>query len=159
VNTALEIRIADGAHVDHIKITGPGSGALHLSSLMASVGAHARFNAFLFNCGAEVVRNQVFVRIAGEDSIIGLRGASLLSGRQHADAALVIDHVARACTSREVFKTVLDDESHGVFQGKIVVRPYAQKTDGRMASHALLLSEKAEADNKPELEIFADDVQ
>src|SRR5439155_1155970 len=83
------------------------------------------------------------------------RGASLLSGHQHADATLVIDHVAGASTSREVFKTVLDGESRGVFQGKIVVRPYAQKTDARMASHALLLSENAEADNKPELEIFA----
>src|SRR5205085_12473321 len=74
VNTALEIRIADRAHVDHIKITGAGSGALHLSSLMVSVGAHARFNEFLFTCGAEAVRNQIFVRIVGEESIIGLRG-------------------------------------------------------------------------------------
>ena len=64
-----------------------------------------------------------------------------------------------ACISREVFKTVLDDESRGVFQGKIIVRPHAQKTDAKMATHALLLSETAEADNKPELEIFADDVQ
>ncbi len=159
VNTALEIRIAERAHVDHIKITGAGSGTLHLSSLMVSVGTHARFNAFLFTCGAEIVRNQMFVRIAGEEAIVGLRGASLLSGRQHADSTVVVDHVASAGTSREVFKTVLDDESRGVFQGKIVVRPYAQKTDGRMASHALLLSENAEANNKPELEIYADDVQ
>src|SRR5712671_6951346 len=86
VNTALEIRIADGAHVDHIKTTGAGSGALHLSSSMVSVGAHARFNAFLFTCGAEVVRNQLFVRITGEGAIVGLRGASLLSRHQHADA-------------------------------------------------------------------------
>ena len=63
------------------------------------------------------------------------------------------------CQSREVFKTVLDDESRGIFQGKIIVRPGAQKTDAKMASHALMLSEEAEADNKPELEIFADDVQ
>ena len=159
VNTALEIRIADAAHVDHIKITGAGSGAVHLSSLMVSVGAHARFNAFLFTCGAEVVRNQVFVRITGEEAIVALRGASLLSGHQHTDTTLIVDHVASNCTSREVFKTVLDDNSRGIFQGKIVVRPYAQKTDGRMATHALLLSENAEASNKPELEIFADDVQ
>jgi Fe-S cluster assembly protein SufD len=159
VNAMLEIRIADGAHVDHIKITGAGSGALHLSSLMVSVGAHARFNEFLFTCGAQVVRNQVFVRITGEQAIVALRGASLLSGHQHTDTTLIVDHVASNCTSREVFKTVLDDESRGVFQGKIVVRPYAQKTDGRMASHGLLLSENAEAYNKPELEIFADDVQ
>jgi Fe-S cluster assembly protein SufD len=71
----------------------------------------------------------------------------------------VVDHAAPGCESREVFKSVLDGESRGVFQGKIVVRPEAQKTDGRMMTQALLLSDNAEADNKPELEIFADDVQ
>jgi Fe-S cluster assembly protein SufD len=71
----------------------------------------------------------------------------------------VADHAVANCQTREVFKTVLDDESRGVFQGKIIVRPHAQKTDAKMASHALLLSEEAEADNKPELEIYADDVQ
>jgi len=71
----------------------------------------------------------------------------------------VAEHAAAECTSREVFKSVLDEESRGIFQGKIIVRPGAQKTDAKMASHALMLSEEAEADNKPELEIFADDVQ
>jgi Fe-S cluster assembly protein SufD len=101
----------------------------------------------------------VFVRFAGEGTIAGIRGASLLKGRQHADTTLVADHVVPDCTSREVFKSVLDGESRGVFQGKIIVRPHAQQTDAKMATHALLLSETAEADNKPELEIFADDVQ
>jgi Fe-S cluster assembly protein SufD len=72
---------------------------------------------------------------------------------------MVVDHDAVGCQAREVFKSVLDDESRGIFQGKIVVKPRAQKTDAKMASHALMLSEEAEADNKPELEIFADDVQ
>ena len=72
---------------------------------------------------------------------------------------MVVDHAAMGCQSREVFKTVLDDESRGIFQGKIIVQPGAQKTDAKMASHALMLSEEAEADNKPELEIYADDVQ
>ena len=72
---------------------------------------------------------------------------------------MVVDHAAVGGQSREVFKSVLDDESRGVFQGKIVVRPGAQQTDAKMASHALMLSEEAEADHKPELEIFADDVQ
>jgi Fe-S cluster assembly protein SufD len=97
--------------------------------------------------------------LAGEGTIAGVRGATLLRGRQHADTTLVADHAAGDCTSREVFKSVLDDESRAVFQGKIIVRPHAQKTDAKMATHALLLSELAEADNKPELEIFADDVQ
>jgi len=159
VNTVLELKVGDEAHVDHIKITGDGAGALHVSTLMAAIGAHARFNAFLFTTGGAVVRNQAFVRFDGEGTIAGIRGASLLKGRQHADTTLVADHATADCTSREVFKSVLDEEGRSVFQGKIIVRRHAQKTDAKMATHALLLSETAEADNKPELEIFADDVQ
>jgi Fe-S cluster assembly protein SufD len=159
VNAALEIEVADEAHVDHIKITGEGAGALHVSSLMAAVGAHARFNEFLFTTAATVVRNQLFIHFKGEGTVAGIRGATLLRERQHADATLVVDHTAGACISREVFKSVLDGESRGVFQGKIIVQPHAQKTDAKMSAHALLLSEEAEADSKPELEIFADDVQ
>jgi len=106
-----------------------------------------------------VVRSQLFLRFDGEGTVANIRGATLLKDRQHADITLVADHVAKGCQSREIFKSVLDGESRGVFQGKIIVRPKAQKTDGRMMTRALLLSETAEADNKPELEIFADDVQ
>ena len=159
VNAVLELKVGDAAHVDHIKITGEGAGALHVSSLMAAIGAHARFNEFLFTTGGGVVRNQAFVRFGGEGTVAGIRGATLLKGRQHADTTLVAEHAAAECTSREVFKSVLDEQGRSVFQGKIIVRPHAQKTDAKMATHALLLSETAEADNKPELEIFADDVQ
>jgi Fe-S cluster assembly protein SufD len=157
VNTALELDVADEAHVDHVKITGAGDP--HISTLVASIGARSRFNEFLFTTGGTVVRNQMFVRFAGPGTIAGLRGASLLKGDQHVDNTLFVEHAAEACTSRELFKCVLDGESRGVFQGKIIVRPGAQKTDAKMATHTLLLSETAEADNKPELEIFADDVQ
>ena len=109
--------------------------------------------------GAGVVRNQLFVRFDGEGTIAGIRGANLLKGREHSDVTLVADHAVGGSTSRELFKSVLDGEARAIFQGKIVVRPEAQKTDAKMATHALLLSEMAEADNKPELEIFADDVQ
>lgn len=159
VNTALELVVGDNAHVDHIKITSGPSDLVHISSLMAAIGANARFNDFAFNIGGGVVRNQTFVRFDGEGTHAGLRGASLLKGKQHVDSTLVVDHKAGGCQSREVFATVLDDESRGVFQGKIVVRQHAQKTDARMMTRALLLSDEAEADNKPELEIFADDVQ
>jgi Fe-S cluster assembly protein SufD len=159
VNAALELAVGEGAHVDHVKITGPGAGALHVSTLMAAIGAGARFNEFLFTSGAAVVRNQVFVRFDGAGTVAGIRGANLLKARQHADTTVIADHAVGGSTSRELFKSVLDDEGRSVFQGKIVVRPKAQKTDAKMATHALLLSETAEADNKPELEIFADDVQ
>jgi Fe-S cluster assembly protein SufD len=159
VNTALELRVGDEAHVDHVKLTAAGAGALHISTLMAAIGARARFNAFLFAAGASVVRNQVFVRFDGPGAVAGIRGASLLNDRQHVDTTLLADHATGGCTSRELFKSVIDGEARSVFQGKIIVRPGAQATDAKMASHALLLSDTAEADNKPELEIFADDVQ
>src|SRR5215472_11956395 len=135
VNTVLELKVGDEAHVDHIKITGAGAGALHVSTLMAAIGAHARFNEFLFTTGGAVVRNQAFVRFDGEGTIAGIRGASLLKGRQHADTTLVADHATADCTSREVFKSVLDEEGRSVFQGKIIVRRDAQKTDAKMATH------------------------
>ncbi|MFZ3225362.1 MAG: Fe-S cluster assembly protein SufD [Xanthobacteraceae bacterium] len=159
VNAALELFVGDKAHVDHVKIIGEGADALHVSTLAAAIGAHARFNAFSFTVGGAVVRNQLFLKFDGEGIVAGIRGATLLKGRQHADTTLVINHVAPGCQSREVFKTVLDDEAHGVFQGRIIVRRHAQRTDAKMMTRALLLSECAEADNKPELEIFADDVQ
>jgi Fe-S cluster assembly protein SufD len=159
VNAVLELVVGDEAHVDHVKLTGEGAGALHVWTMMASVGARARFNEFLFTTGGAVVRNQLFVRFDGEDTVAGIRGATLLKGAQHADVTLFADHAARACTSREMFKSVLDDSGRSVFQGKIIVRRGAQKTDARMATHALLLTDSAEADNKPELEIYADDVQ
>jgi Fe-S cluster assembly protein SufD len=159
INTALQIFAGDGAHADHVKVTREGDKALHISSLMADVGAHARFNTFLFTTGGAVTRNQLFLRFAGDETIASIRGATLLKGKQHADTTMVVDHAAVGCQSREVFKTVLDEQSRGIFQGKIIVQPGAQKTDAKMGSHALMLSEEAEADNKPELEIYADDVQ
>src|SRR5579884_398254 len=159
VNAALELFVGDQAHVDHLKIIAEGADALHVSTLAAAVGARARFNTFGFTAGGAVVRNQMFLNFDGEDTVAGIRGATLAKGRQHADTTLLASHVARGCLSREVFKTVLDGEAHGVFQGRIIVRPHAQKTDAKMMTQALLLSERAEADNKPELEIYADDVQ
>lgn len=159
VNAAVEMFVGDQAHVDHVKIIDEGADALHVSTLAAAIGAHARFNSFTFTAGGAVVRNQLFLKFDGEGTLAAIRGASLLKGRQHADTTLVANHIARDCQSREMFKTVLDGEAHGVFQGRIIVRPHAQKTDAKMMTQALLLSERAEADNKPELEIFADDVQ
>ncbi len=159
VNTALDFFVGDRARVEHVKVGGDGASALHIATLAATIGANVAFSDFTFTLGGEVTRNQLFVRCAGEGSTIGLRGANLLRACQHSDTTLVLDHAVPGCNSREVFKSVLDDESRGVFQGKIIVRAGAQKSDARMMTNALLLSDAAEADNKPELEIFADDVQ
>ena len=156
VNSVLELNVGEGARVDYVKTT--QTHGLHVGSLLAAIGARASFNSFGFNADAHLVRNQMFVRFAGEGTTAGIRGVTLGRGKDHIDTTLLIDHAAGHCESREQFRSVLDDESRGVFQGKIVVRPHAQKTDAKMMTRALLLSEEAEADNKPELEIFADDV-
>jgi Fe-S cluster assembly protein SufD len=159
VNNALELIVGDDAKVDHVKVGWEGSRALHISTLMTSLGARSEFNDLSFTTGGAVVRNQLHLRYAGEGAAATISGASLIKGRQHVDTTMVVDHAARGGTGRELFKSVLDGESHAVFQGKIIVRPGAQQTDARMMTRALLLSDAAEADNKPELEIFADDVQ
>jgi Fe-S cluster assembly protein SufD len=156
VNAAFELVVGDQAKVDYFKIT--QARALHVASLLAQIGAKATFNSFAYTADSTLVRNQNFVRFAGEHSHGGIRGANLLRGKEHVDSTLLIEHAAGHCESRERFKSVLDEQSHGVFQGKIVVQPHAQKTDAKMMTRALLLSDEAEADNKPELEIFADDV-
>ena len=156
---ALQVDVADRARLDHVKITGEGSAALHISTLEASIGTGASYRDFGFTIGGAVVRNQLFVKLAGEGAVANVHQGSLLAGRQHADTTLVVDHVAAGSQSREVFKAVVDDEARAVFQGRITVQPGAQQTDARMMARALLLSDEAVANCKPELEIFADDVQ
>lgn len=158
-NTMIEFELGKGAEVRHIRHEGAGDAALSLSTLGVRLGERAKFSSFSMVTGAAVSRHQMFLSLEGEDAAVSLNGATLLRARQHADATLVADHMAPGGTSRELFKAVIDDDARSVFQGKIIVRPGAQKTDGRMMSRALLLSDTAEADNKPELEIFADDVQ
>ena len=138
--------------------TREGDRTLHVATFAAEIGKGALVNDFTFTAGGAVTRNQIAMRMNGTNIHAGIRGATLLKGRQHADNTLVVDHAIGHCESRELFKAVLDGESRSVFQGKIIVQPHAQKTDAKMATHALLLSEEAEADAKPELEIFADDV-
>ena len=123
-----------------------------------SLGAHAHFNTFGLTSGGHVSRYQLTITCVGESSKVETNGVNLINGKQHADTTLFMDHAVPHCASREIFRAVVDDRAHSVFQGRIIVRPDAQKTDAKMMTRALLLSDDAEADNKPELEIFADDV-
>ncbi len=159
VNSVVQLVVGDEAQVDHFKITREGNAAVHVATLLANIGARVKFNELGFTAGGAVVRNQLFVLLAGEGTEANLRGLSLLADRQHADTTLAVDHAAAGSQSREIFKSVVDDEARAVFQGKIAVRQQAQQTDAKMMTRALLLSDSAEADGKPELEIFADDVQ
>lgn len=157
-NLVVEFDVANGAHLEHVRVNASGKDAIALATAGVRLGRGATFASTIMSTGAAASRQQVFVTFAGEGSRADIRGATLLRGTQHCDSTLVIDHAKAGCVSRETFKTVLDGDSRGVFQGKTIVRPHAQKTDGKMASHAILLSDGSEMDNKPELEIFADDV-
>jgi Fe-S cluster assembly protein SufD len=158
-NSVVELSLGDAAKVVHLRGAAHHEGAIVLATLAAELGARAELDSVALAMTGAVLRQQSFVRFGGADARASLNGGMLLRDRQHADATLVVDHAAPGGVSRELFRTVADDHSTGVFQGKIVVRKDAQKTDGRMASNAVLLAEGAAMNNKPELEIFADDVQ
>jgi Fe-S cluster assembly protein SufD len=158
-NDVVELIAGDRTTVRHIRLNAEGDKALALSTLAAKVGAEAEFFSINLVAGAAVSRHQVFAVLAGENTKARINGTTMIKGGQHADSTLVVEHAAPHCESRELFKTVIDGDSTGVFQGKIIVPHHAQKTDGRMMSAAILLSEGGTMNNKPELEIFADDVQ
>jgi Fe-S cluster assembly protein SufD len=158
VHDSLLLSIGDGARLDHVRLVEDGREAFNISSAVVTVGARAHFNSFGMTSGSHVSRYQAVIACAGEGARVETNGVNLLNGRQHADTTLFLDHAVPNCSSREVFRAVLDDRGHSVFQGRIMVRPKAQKTDAKMMTRALLLSDEAEADNKPELEILADDV-
>ncbi|WP_298363510.1 Fe-S cluster assembly protein SufD [uncultured Bradyrhizobium sp.] len=154
----LVVAIGDNARFDHVRLVEDSADAFNISSATISLGAHAHFNTFGLTSGGHVSRYQLTITCAGEGSKVETNGVNLINGKQHADTTLFMDHAVPHCASREIFRAVVDDRAHSVFQGRIIVRPDAQKTDAKMMTRALLLSDDAEADNKPELEIFADDV-
>ena len=157
-SAVTEVKLADKSAIQHVKLQREAIETIHLSVWLAGVGADARYNAFQLSAGAELARNQLYVGFDGEGAATDVSGATLARGKQHCDTTLIVEHRVPRCESRELFKLVLDDEARGIFQGKIIVAPDAQKTDGKQMAQALLLSETAEFDSKPELEIFADDV-
>jgi Fe-S cluster assembly protein SufD len=160
INDVTRVEVGDHATCNMVASLDErlGHDALCVLTFDAVVGAYANLNSCAFIKGGETLRRQIFARLQGEHTKLTLNGVSLLRGTQHADTTLVVDHAAAHCESREFFRHIVDGEATGVFQGKIIVRPGAQKTDGGMRSNTLLLSEEAAMMNKPELEIFADDV-
>lgn len=157
-SSVTEIRIGHNARLDRIKVELESHDAVHLAHCHVIVGQNVTFRDFTLTTGAKLNRQNGTFRFIGEFADAKVSGAYLLAGKQHADTALVVDHEVPNCASRELFKCVMDDHARGIFQGKVIVRPGAQKTDGKQSSHALLLTETAEFDAKPELEIYADDV-
>jgi Fe-S cluster assembly protein SufD len=157
-NTASEIVVGEGARVDHVKIAADVGKAVHLANWMVQIGADATYRGFQLTQGLALARNQILATYKGEGGRLDLSGLFLARGSEHIDTTLVVDHAVPHCESRELYKGVLDGESKGIFQGKVIVRRGAQKSDGKQMAQALMLSPIAEFDSKPELEIYADDV-
>lgn len=153
-----QIMIGEGAEVQHIKVVEAHAGSLHLSHWQVNLGANVTYKPFQMTLGEGFVRNGLNVNFNGQHATFDYGAASIVHGRGHADSSLIVDHKVPHCTSRELFKTVLDGQARAVFQGRVIVRPDAQKTDGKQMAQALMLSPDAEFDSKPELEIYADDV-
>ncbi len=153
VTLGAKARAAHVVRVDH-----GGDAAIHLHSLVVEQAESSRFESFCLVLDGGLVRRQIFACVRGEHAHTVLAGLSLLDRERLADTTLVVDHAVPHGNSREFFRFILEGQSTGVFQGKVVVRPHAQKTDGGMKSNALVLTEGASMNNKPELEIFADDV-
>lgn len=158
-NLATEAWIGPGARLWHYRKQEELRSAFHLSSTQLRLARAATYDSFVLSTGARLSRNEVKVELAGEGAECHLNGAYLMRGEQHCDTTTVVEHKVPHTTCREMFRGVLDDAARAVFQGRIVVEPGAQKTDGHQLCQTLILSDRAEIDAKPELEIYADDVK
>lgn len=158
-NTVTEISVGRDAKLGHYKLQADSRDAFHIAMTAVTTAANASYDNFALSFGAKLARNEVRGHLGGEHVEYHVNGAYMASGDQHLDTSTFIDHAVPHCISHELYKGVLLERGHGVFQGKILVRPDAQKTDGYQMNRALLLSPDAQIDSKPELEIYADDVK
>ena len=158
-NGVTGIELGDGACLYHHRIQVYGDRPVYTQTTNVTLGRDATYDAFTLTAGAALSRNEVAVTMTGPGGHAELNGIMLLDGARHGDTTLLVDHQAPHCTSHQFYRSVLDGRARGVFQGKIHVARAAQKTDGYQMSRALILSEGAEMDMKPELEIYADDVK
>ena len=154
----VALRLADKARLDYAKAQVEGAENVHLAATGIALGEGSVFAGFSISAGGQLARLETHVTLTGETAECGLSAIYLGRDKQHHDITTYMDHAVGHCHSNQIIRGVLDDASRGVFQGKVHVAPDAQKTDGQQMSRALLLSRKAEADAKPELEIYADDV-
>jgi Fe-S cluster assembly protein SufD len=158
-NTVTEIAAGENATLDHYKVQREHPDSLHMGAMYLRAGRDANVSSHSLSFGGALVRNDILAVLDGEGATCTLNGLYLADGSRLVDNHTTIDHARPHCSSREVYKGILADRSHAVFNGKIVVRPDAQKTDAKQTNKALLLSEDAQINTKPQLEIFANDVK
>jgi len=158
-NAVSEFFVGDNAHVEHLKFQEQDTNSFHIAGLYSEIGRAARVWSHSIALGAALSRNNIRTRLNGPGLQAVLNGLYLTHGKQLADHHMFVEHAAPNCDSHEYFNGILDDESRGVFHGRIFVHRVAQKTDAKQTNKNLLLSDNARANTKPQLEIYADDVK
>ena len=159
VTAVTDITLDAGALVDHVKIQRESAAVFHLASTFVSLGRASTFTSQAITFGGRIARNDIVAVLDGEGAECTLNGLYLADGDALVDTHTTIDHAKPHCPSHEVYKGILGGRSKAVFNGKIIVRPDAQKTDAKQTNKALLLTDDAQINTKPQLEIFADDVK
>lgn len=158
-SNVLEVDVADGASFHHIRIQGRDHQRRAVTHIFSRLGSRSEMRSFTLTANGRLTRNEAVVELTGAEGRAHLAGATVGDGDFHHDDTVFVTHAAESCESRQVFKKVLMNGATGVFQGKILVKPGAQKTDGYQISQSLLLDEDSQFLAKPELEIYADDVK
>jgi len=159
VNQASDVILGEGARLSHYRDQAESQNALHFHYLNARLAAQSNYNGFTLTRGARLSRNEAQIEISGSDAQCSINGVSMLGGAQISDTTCTMEHRAPGSRSNQIFRSVLDDRSQGIFQGLIRVAKPAQRTEAQQQIKALLLSPRAVQNAKPELEILADDVK
>ncbi|WP_101069147.1 Fe-S cluster assembly protein SufD [Roseovarius salinarum] len=158
LNGVMEVDVADGANFQHVRTQGRDHERRAVTHSFARLGTESVFKSFTLTVNGRLTRNEAVIELTGDDAAAHVAGAAMGDGDFHHDDTVFVTHDAERCESRQVFKKVLRGGAHGVFQGKILVKEGAQKTDGYQISQSLLLDDHSQFFAKPELEIYADDV-
>ncbi|MHB1241741.1 MAG: Fe-S cluster assembly protein SufD [Gammaproteobacteria bacterium] len=158
-NVQTEVVLGANAALEHYKLQQESDKARHVAATCIHQHRGSRYANYFISAGGRLVRNEIRPTLDGEGSECTLYGLCVLGGRQHVDNHTVVDHARPQTTSREYYKSVLEGHARSVFSGKVIVHPDAQHTDAQQTNHNLLLSDDAEADTRPQLEIYADDVK
>ncbi len=158
-NWLIDLELEQGAVLHHTRVEEESAGALHIGLTRVHQARDSRYAAVGLATGADLVRHDLRVRLAGEGADCSLDGLYQVAASRHVDHHIVVDHVCPHTTSNQLYKGVLDEQGRGVFVGRVVVQPDAQKVQARQTNNNLLLSDQALAESTPQLEIHADDVQ
>ena len=158
-NYVTQIILEDNAKLNHIRIIEDSDLTVYSQNTSVKLGRDAAYEGFSLNMGEGILRHQIHAELDGPNGNASFNGLNLLKNKAHADTTITMDHKVHHCNSNQFYRSLVDDEAHGIFQGKVHVFEDAQVTDGYQLSNTILLSPKASMDTKPELEIYADDVK